>query len=84
MLDSLSSFATLFRHALLTMKEDPPRSKRDVMEHLALKIRFDPSPFLELLQVREGKSPLESLDTQAVFTRYLQGIDLVIQALDAM
>ena len=84
MLDSVSSFATLFRHALLTMKNDPPRARREVIEQLALKIQFDPSPFLELLQVREGKAPVESLDAQAVFARYLQAIDRVIQALDAL
>ena len=57
MLDSVSNFATLFRHALLTMGQKTPKTKREVIEQLALGVQFDPSPFLELLQVREGKSP---------------------------
>ena len=84
MLDSVSNFATLFRHTLLTRGEKPPRTKREVIEQLALGIQFDPSPFLELLQVREGKSQAANLDAQAVFARYLQGIGRVIEALDAM
>ena len=84
MLGSVSNFATLFRHMLLTMGQKTPKTKREVIEQLALGVPFDPSPFLELLQVREGKSSAESLDAQAVFARYLQGIDRVIQALDAL
>jgi len=84
MLDSVANFATLFRHTLLTMGQKTPKTKREVIEQLALGVQFDPSPFLELLQVREGKSPGESLDAQGVFARYLHGIDRVIQALDAM
>lgn len=84
MLDSVANFATLFRHTLLTRGEKPARTKHEVIEQLALNIQFDPSPFLELLQVREGKSQPESLDAQALFARYLQGIERVIEALDAM
>jgi len=84
MLDSVANFATLFRHTLLTRGQQPPKTKREVIEQLAIEIQFDPSPFLELLQVREGKSPADSLDTQAIFARYLQGIGRVIEALDAM
>jgi hypothetical protein len=84
MLDSLSSFSTLFRHVLLTMGQDPPATKREVIEELAVKVQVDPSPFLELLQVREGKSQARSLDAQAVFARYLRGIERVIQAVDAL
>lgn len=84
LLDSVANFATLFRHTLLTRGEKPPHTKDEVIQQLALNIEFDPSPFLELLQVRQGKSQAESLDAQAVFTRYLQGIQRVIEALDAM
>ncbi|HEY2170208.1 MAG TPA: hypothetical protein VGJ30_11330 [Candidatus Angelobacter sp.] len=84
MLDSVANFATLFRHTLLTRGEKPPRTKNEVIEQLALNIQFDPSPFLELLQVRQGKAQAESLDAQAIFARYLQGIQKVIEAVDAM
>jgi hypothetical protein len=84
MLDSVSNFATLFRHTLLTRGKQPPKTKPEVIEQLAIEIQLDPSPFLELLQVREGKAAADSLDAQAVFARYLQGIERVVEALDAM
>ncbi|HVG92609.1 MAG TPA: hypothetical protein VNB54_14035, partial [Alphaproteobacteria bacterium] len=84
MLDSVSNFATLFRHTLLTRGQQPPKTKREVIEQLAVEIQLDPSSFLELLQVREGKAPADGLDAKAVFARYLQGIERVIEALDAM
>jgi hypothetical protein len=83
MLDSVSNFATLFRHALIAMGLKPAQTKREVMEQLALNIQIDPSPFLELLQVREHKAPVSSIDAQSVFARYQQGISRVIEALEA-
>lgn len=83
MLDTVSNFATLFRHMLLTRGQSMPRTRREVIEQLALEVQFDPSPFLELLQVREGIAKPESIDEQAVFARYLKGIETVAEALDA-
>jgi predicted nucleotidyltransferase len=83
MLDSVSNFATLFRHALIAMGLKPAQTKREVIEQLALNVEIDPSPFLELLQVREHKAPVAGIDAQAVFARYQQGITRVIEALEA-
>ncbi|HZU32344.1 MAG TPA: hypothetical protein VFB79_14600, partial [Candidatus Angelobacter sp.] len=41
MLDSISNFATLFRHALLALRLEAPKTKSEVIEQLALKIQFD-------------------------------------------
>jgi predicted nucleotidyltransferase len=93
MLDSVSNFATLFRHALIAMGEQPgesPRqtspgqSKEESVRKLAARIHFDPDIFVRLLQVRAQKLKEKDLDTHAAFAQYLEGIERAIQAVDAL
>jgi len=83
MLDSVSNFITLFRHTLIAMGQKPPRTKAEVTEQLAQTAKFDASPFLQLLQVREHKLKAEAIDARATFAKYLESIEKVIQVLDA-
>jgi hypothetical protein len=80
MLESISSFIVLFRHTLIELGETAPQGKRDTVEQLARKCGFDPGPFRQLLDVREGKSRRESLDAHAVFAAYVQAIESVCAA----
>jgi hypothetical protein len=84
MLDSVSSFIVLFRHTLVSMGEKPPRTKNEVVERLAAGAQFDAAPFQQLLKVREGKLKAEALDVKSVFAGYLQGIEKVVRAVDAL
>jgi predicted nucleotidyltransferase len=93
MLDSVSNFATLFRHALITMGEQPDESpgqtspgqtKEENIRKLAARIHFDPDIFVRLLQVRAGKAKEKDLDTHAAFAQYLEGIERAIQAVDTL
>ncbi len=84
MLDSASNFITLFRHTLIAMGQKPPRTKAEVTEQLAQRAKFDASPFLQLLQVRERKLTADSVDARATFAKYFEGIEKVIQVLDAI
>lgn len=84
MLGSVSSFITLFRHAQIAMGEQPPEPRRKVVELLAEKLRFDPGPFFDLLDIREHHLKPEAGDTQGAFSRYLQAIEAVIRAVDAL
>lgn len=84
MLDSVSNFIVLFRHVLMVMGEEPAATKRQVVEQLVHKVQFDPSPFLELLQVREKKAAVNTIDVKLAFPRFLQGIERVIEALDGV
>ena len=61
LLGSVSTFATLFRHALIAMGDSVPKSKRDGIQALASLIELDPSAFLQLLDIREGKLNRSSL-----------------------
>jgi predicted nucleotidyltransferase len=83
MLDSVSNFATLFRHTLIAIGEQPAPTKAENIQKLAERIKFDPGIFLKLLQVRERSARETEIDMQAGFAKYLDGINMVIQAVDA-
>ena len=84
LLGSLPSFATLFRHALIVLGADAPASKRAAVQALAERIHFDPSAFLQLLDVRERKVDRKQLDAGEIFGRYLQAVHMVTEAVDTM
>lgn len=79
---SVSAFATLFRHALITLGESPPERKRDVFERLAILLGFEAGPFQAVLDVREGKRGARDLDLQATFRAYLEGVARVVSEMD--
>lgn len=84
MLDSVSSFSTLFRHTLIAMGEQPAPHKAENIRKLAERIKFDPGVYLQLLQVRERKAKENQIDVATDFPKYLDGINAVIRAVDAL
>jgi hypothetical protein len=81
---SVSSFATLFRHALMVLGPEAPVSKREAVLALAQKIGFDASGVLQVLDVRENKLDRKKLNVSDVFSRYLAALDQVTSAVDRM
>jgi hypothetical protein len=81
---SVSSFATLFRHALIVLGYEAPISKRQAIEVLAGKVGFDPSAFLQVLDVREQISKRKQFDVADVFGRYMAALEQVTAAVDKM
>jgi hypothetical protein len=81
---SVSSFATLFRHALMVLGHEAPVEKRRAIQVLAEKLGFDASPFLQVLDVREQKSKPRQLNVADVFARYLAALEQVTSAVDKM
>jgi len=84
LLRSVSSFATLFRHALIVLAGEAPVAKREAIQALAQQIGFDASAFLQVLDVREGKANLKSFKVADVFSRYLTALQQVTTAVDKM
>jgi hypothetical protein len=84
MLDSISYFSTLFRHTLITLGEQPPAGKAEVMQRLAERTGIEAGIFLQLLQVRARQMKERDIEAQAGFTKYLEAIEKVIQAVDAL
>jgi Nucleotidyltransferase domain len=81
---SVSSFVTLFRHALMVLGQEAPVGKRAAVQALAAQIGFDASGILQVLDVREGKVQPRKLDAANVFSRYLAAVEQVTTAVDRM
>ena len=84
LLHSLPAFTTLFRHVLIELGEPVPATKREVVEILANRVAFDPSAFLQLLDIREHKAERSQFDVGDVFARYLTAVEQVTAAVDTM
>ena len=81
---SVSSFATLFRHALIVLGHEAPVGKREAVQALSKQIGFDASAILQVLDVRERKSDRGKLKVAGVFSRYLAALEQVTAAVDKM
>jgi hypothetical protein len=84
MLNSLSSFTTLFRHVLLEMGEQSRKHSREAVEELASRLNFDASPFVQLIDVRAKRVDRKQLRAADVAQRYLSSIEKVANAVDTM
>ncbi|HLY63424.1 MAG TPA: nucleotidyltransferase domain-containing protein [Terriglobia bacterium] len=71
---SISSFVTLFHHALIALGELPPHSKREAADRLGSLLGFDSRPFHTILDVREKKLAENQLDAPATFRAYFESI----------
>ncbi len=79
---SISSFAALFRHALIALGEAAEASKRGAIHRLGLVLGFDPSPLQTILDVREGRKRGRDLDVQAIFAGYLEAVSKAADEID--
>lgn len=82
LLDSVSTFCVLFRHALILHGEPPELRKRQVIAAAKERFGIDPLPFDKLLDVREGLLKPRDLEPAALMGGYLRGIAVVIDAVD--
>jgi hypothetical protein len=81
---SVSSFATLFRHALIVLGHDAPVGKREAVVALSKRIGFDASGILQVLDIREKKSDRKKFEVTDVFSHYLAAVEQVVAAVDKM
>jgi hypothetical protein len=82
MTSSISSFAALFRHALIALGEDPPSTNRSAMDRLGSVLGFAPSPFHTIFEIREGQKRERDVDVQATFDAYLDRVSVVTEEMD--
>jgi hypothetical protein len=82
LLDSVSTFCVLFRHALILSGIDAPALKRDVIERAREAFAIDATPFEKLLDVREGRLKPRDVDPVVLLASYLKEISHVIDAVD--
>ena len=82
MTSSISTFAALFRHALIALGEEPPPTKRATMERLGIVLAYDSAPFHTVFDIREGHKRERDVDVQATFEAYLDGVSRVTEEID--
>jgi hypothetical protein len=82
LIDSISTFCVLFRHALLLRGVEVEPKKRAIIEQARQTFGIDPSPFIQLLDVREKKTALKNLEPAPLFAGYLRELSSVVDAVD--
>lgn len=83
MIDSVSNFLVLSRHALLVSGIPAGGSKRDITAKLSA-IGVDAAPFNELLDLREQKKKPSAVDPESLFASYLKQIEAVVAHVDRL
>ena len=79
---SVSTFVTLFRHALIALGEEPPSARREVVEHVARLVGARPEAFVAVLDVRAGKRQARELDARKTLREYLEVVERVTEEVD--
>jgi hypothetical protein len=82
MLESVSPFCALFRHALLALGHPMPETKRQAVDALASLSGADPSAFHSILELREGKRKANQLDVEVTLHTYLEFVEIVTSEVD--
>ncbi len=82
MLDSLPTFATLFRHALLVAGFEAPLKKPDIFREVAQRFQIGPSPFDALLEVRAGARQIQPAEARSWFDSYLTAVTRLAEIVD--
>jgi len=82
MIDSIASFATAARHALLIAGVDAPSRKKEIFDAAAARFGLDAAPFHTVLKIREGIEKLASQQVHALFARYVEQIAKLEEVLD--
>ncbi|HYM05655.1 MAG TPA: hypothetical protein VEU11_03775, partial [Terriglobales bacterium] len=84
MIESLPTFATLFRHTLLLSGFPAPIKKHEIFRTVAEHFQVGPGPFEPLLEVRKGNQKLPGGEVRAWFEAYLAGITRMAEIVDRM
>jgi hypothetical protein len=84
LLDSVSTFCVLFRHALALHGAEAPLQKREVLRLAGERFGMDPAPFEKLLDVRERRLKPRDVEPVALLALCLNGVERVIDAVDGL
>jgi hypothetical protein len=82
MVSSFSSFAALFRHALIALGEAPGGTKREAIDRIAQFSGADPAGFHAILGVREGKVNARDIDVEKTLDQYFAFVETVTDKFD--
>jgi hypothetical protein len=77
---SVSTFITLFRHALIALGDQTPRDRRETARRAGTAFGFDPATLETILAIREKR--VTAGDVESVFASYLAIIEKVTNEVD--
>jgi hypothetical protein len=84
MIESISTFGTLARHALILVGADAPGKRSETFEAAAKRFSLDAKPFLSILRLRQsGEKPSDS-EIENLFTSYLDQITKLEKIVDQL
>ncbi len=84
MVESVSTFCVLGRHALLAAGLDAKVERRAIVHQLASVIQMDVSPFEALLDIREDRPGPDTGDPGELFAKYLECIQRLVGFVDQL
>jgi len=82
MTSSISAFLSLFRHALLALRQPIPETRRAALDAMAELTGGDPTAFREILDLREGKRKAGEIDVEADLHSFLTLVEVVTNEVD--
>lgn len=82
MVDSVSTFCVLFRHAVVLAGGEPEYDKRKAIDAAHRYFDIDAAPFNALLDVREGLRRPRDVQPAPLFREYLKQIQIVVDRVD--
>jgi hypothetical protein len=84
LVDSISTFCVLFRHALLLHGVEVTSRKREIIARARDSFGIDALPFEKLLDIREERVKPREVAPAGLLASYLEGIGKVIDAVDRL
>jgi predicted nucleotidyltransferase len=84
LVDSVSTFCVLFRHALILSGEQAPVRKREIMGRTRESFGIDAEPFELLLDLRDRKPGARVEEPEALLARCMTEIEKVIDIVDRL
>ena len=82
MTNSLSTFCSLFRHAVFALGEKIPATKREAITAAAKLTKSDATPFHQLLDLRESKLDAKAIAIEPSLRSYLLFVESVTNEID--
>lgn len=82
MMESLSTFTSIFKGIVRLLGHEPSRQKRALVEQLSTMIDFTPNIFMELLDIRDGCAILPRKGAAEKFEDYMEQLKKVADFVD--
>ncbi len=83
LVESLSPFLVLCRAALRLFGPGAPAVKMEALKELAARLSFDTAAFEQVRALKEGRARLRGAEARALFGRYLEAVEIIVDAVDA-